>query len=453
MDEYISLLYLARFSCKKGSKDLPGNYRPGSLTCILCKVMESVIRDSIVEHLTSKSLLRQSQHGFMRGKSTVTNLLEYLEEMTNAIDRGEDIYVLYLDFSKAFDKVPIRRLLSNCEGLGIKGKLLGWVEQLLTGRRQRVVLNRKESEWGPIKSGVVQGSVLGPCLFLIFINDIDQAVEGLVGMLKKFADDTKWGKKVMSEEERLAFQQGVNNLQWWSTEWQMPSNSDKCHVLHVGRTNPRLKYTMGQGALEQEQEKEVGVIISENCKPSLQCAKAAQKANAVLGQLSKGVSYRDKDCFMSLYQTYVRPHLEYAVAAWSPWNQEDKEILESLQRRTVKMVTNLKGRTYSQRLKELGMITLEERRERGDLIQAYKVLTGKEMVSHQTWFQMNTEEVDRRQTRDRGGILSVERKEGRLEIRQHFWSVRVANKWNMLPDMVKSAATVDNFKNRLDNWT
>ena len=234
----------------------------------------------------------------------------------------------------------------------------------------------------------------------------------------------------------------------------MPFNSEKCHVLHVGRTNTRHQYNMGQGALESvEQEKDVGVIISENLKPSLQCAKAAQKANAVLGQLSRGVSYRDKDCFMSLYKTYVRPHLEYAVAAWSPWNQGDKEILESVQRRAVKMVTNLKGRTYSQRLTELGMITLEERRERGDLIQAYKVLTGKEMVSHQTWFQMNTGEDDRRQTRDRGGLLSVERKEGRLEIRQNFWSVRVANKWNMLPDMVKSAARVDTFKNGLNNWT
>ena len=127
----------------------------------------------------------------MRGKSTATNLLEYLEELTKAVDRGDDMDVLYMDFTKAFDKVPIRRLLSKCHGLGIRGKLLAWVEEWLTGRSQRVVLNGKESEWGPIKSGVVQGSVLGPCLFLMFINDIDQAVEGVGGMIKKFADDTK----------------------------------------------------------------------------------------------------------------------------------------------------------------------------------------------------------------------------------------------------------------------
>ena len=130
---------------KKGSKGLPGNYRPVSLTCILCKVMESVIRDTMVEHLTKKCLLRQSQHRFMKGKSTVTNLLEYMEELTKAVDRGDDMDVLYLNFSKAFDKVPIRRHLSKCHGLGIRGKLLAWVEEWLTGRSQRVVLNGKES--------------------------------------------------------------------------------------------------------------------------------------------------------------------------------------------------------------------------------------------------------------------------------------------------------------------
>ena len=156
---------------------------------------------------------------------------------------------------------------------------------------------------------------------------------------------------------------------------------------------------------------------------------------------------------MGLYQTYVRPHLEYAVAAWSPWSQGDKEILEAVQRRAVMMVTNLKGKDYQQRLQELGITTLEERRERGDLIQAYKVLTGKERVSHQTWFQTGAALDDRVGTRARAGVFNVERLEGRLEIRKNFWAVRVADKWNQLPDQVKSANTVNSFKNGLDNWT
>ena len=175
---------------KSGSKSSPGNYRPVSLTSIVCKVMESILRDAIVEFLAQHELLWLSQHGFLRRRSTLTNLLEYLEELTRMVDNGIAMDVVYLDFSKAFDKVPIRRLLTKCEGLGIRGKVLGWVEKWLVGRKQRVVLNGKASDWGNITSGVVQGSVLGPVLFLIYINDIDKGVEDLEGFISKFTDDS-----------------------------------------------------------------------------------------------------------------------------------------------------------------------------------------------------------------------------------------------------------------------
>ena len=233
----------------------------------------------------------------------------------------------------------------------------------------------------------------------------------------------------------------------------MAFNEDKCHVLHVGRLNAKHQYTMGGIQLEGVgQEKDVGVIIADSLRPSLQCAKAAKKANSVLGQLSRGVTYRDKDCVMSLYQTYVRPHLEYAVTAWSPWTMGDKEILEAVQRRAVKMVTNLKGKGYHERLGELGLTTLEERRERGDLIQAYKVITGKEAVDLRTWFSLCSDREGGRDTRSSSGLYNVERAEGRLEIRKNFWSIRVGEKWNQLPDMVKAAKSTNCFKNGLDNW-
>ena len=178
---------------------------------------------------------------------------------------------------------------------------------------------------------------------------------------------------------------------------------------------------MGKVLEDVEFEKDVGVLIHKSFKPSLQCARAASKANLVLGQLCRGISYRDRNTFISLYKTYVRPHLDYCSQAWSPWNAADREIIESVQRRAVKMVTNLKGRTYEERLAELGMVTLETRRKRGDLIQAYKVLSGKDDVDSSTWF--SRPESGGPSTRATSGWLNVQRNEGGLDIRKNFWSV------------------------------
>ena len=435
---------------KKGSKASPCNYRPVSLTSVLCKVMESLLRDAIVLHLSSHHLIRDSQHGFTRGRSCLTNLLEYLESMTKLLDSGKSVDIVYLDFAKAFDKVPIRRLVAKCKGLGLTGNLLAWIEEWLSGREQRVVLNGEFSSWEPVRSGVPQGSVLGPTLFLIYINDIDLAVIATDSVLKKFADDTKWAMVVETDADRMVFQQGLNDLFQWSIEWQMLFNVDKCHVIHAGKSNNGFEYTMGGKVLEEvEFEKDVGVLIHRSFKPSLQCAQAANKANSVLGQLSRGISFRDKDTFISLYKTYVRPHLDYCSQAWSPWNAADIDIIESVQKRAVKMVSNLRGRTYEERLAELGMVTLETRRKRGDLIQAYNVLSGKDDVDAGIWFR--APEAGGPSTRATSGLLNVQRNEGRLDIRRNFWSVRVCDSWNCLPDEVKCQGTTNGFKNALDD--
>jgi hypothetical protein len=232
---------------KKGTKGDPANYRPVSLTCVVGKVMESLVRDKIVEHLDRNSLIRPSQHGFMSGRSTATNMLVYMEALTKLLDEGHTVDVLYLDFAKAFDKVPHQRLLEKCKGLGLDGKVLEWIRVWLGGRKQRVVLNGEASEWSEVLSGVPQGSVLGPTLFLIFINDIDRAVDVTSTVLLKFADDTKVARVVESEEQREELQSAINKLVKWSEEWQMMFNAGKCHILHLGGRNAMYEYTMGAG--------------------------------------------------------------------------------------------------------------------------------------------------------------------------------------------------------------
>ena len=413
--------------------------------------MESLIRDKIVLHLSTNHLIRSSQHGFMPGRSTTTNLLAYLETLTKLMDEGHAVDVLYLDFAKAFDKVPHQRLLAKCRGLGVNGKVLSWIERWMFGRQQRVVLNGHYSDWADVQSGVPQGSVLGPTLFIMFINDIDQAVDVSGSLLLKFADDTKFGMVVESEEQRDALQEGIASLENWSREWQMLFNTSKCHILHIGAKNQQFDYIMGGVPLEKvEFEKDIGVMIHQTLKPSLQCTKAAAKANQVLGQLARGVTYRDRNTFLRLYTVYVRPHLEYAVASWCPYNKGDKEVLEKVQRRALAMISNLKGKSYEERLAEVKMTTLERRRERGDLITMYRIMTGQDDVDPSLWFQPIATSRNGLGTRHASGLHNVVQQRSKGEVRRNFFSQRVVSAWNNLPDSVKGAGCVNTFKNRLD---
>ena len=225
---------------KKGSRLLVENYRPISLTSIICKILERLICNVIVAHLTEHNILNSSQHGFVPHRSCLTNLLEYLETVTALLDEGHSVDVFYLDFSKAFDRVPHQRLLAKLKAHGISGQLFDWIQSWLTDRKQRVVLNGAQSDWASVHSGVPQGSVLGPLLFIIYINDIDNAVD--VCLLVKFADDTKGVQTVNNDFDRTKLQRALDNLFKWSSDWQMLFNFDKCHVLHFGIKNVHNDY-------------------------------------------------------------------------------------------------------------------------------------------------------------------------------------------------------------------
>ena len=419
--------------------------------------MESILVDALINHMVSNKLLRASQHGFLPGKSTVTCMLEYMETLTRWMDEGRSFDVLYCDFAKAFDKVPWERLLCKLEGLGLGGDLLGWVRVWLTGGRQQcVVLNGQQSGWGQIVSGVIQGSCLGPALFLAFINDIDTAVDLTSSLLSKFADDTKMASIVETEEDRKRFQEGVDGLATWSKDWQLLFNVGKCKIMHLGGNNKRFSYSMDGVRLEEvEVEKDVGVLVADNLRPSKQCSAAAAKANGVLGQISRAVKYRDKKTFMQLYKVYVRPHLEYCVQAWSPYLKADKEKLEKVQIRAVNMVAGLKGRSYLDKLREVNLTTLEERRERGDMIQAFRIVQGLDNVEMGTWFQLanQREREGAVTTRLNSDTTRLVEMESRYENRRNFFSQRVPSKWNRLPESTRQQTTVLSFKAAYDGTT
>ena len=426
---------------KKGDTSKPGNYRPVSLTSVVGKLLESIIVDKLAGHLEGNNLLKNSQHGFRRRRSCLTNLLEFFHEVFTEHDRCKAVDVVYMDFQKAFDKVPFRRLMLKIRALGIQGEICRWIENWLRERRQRVVINSKASGWAPVTSGVPQGSVLGPLLFIIYINDID---EGIVSRISKFADDTKLGTDVSTPEKVEQLQLDLQKLGEWSDKWQMPFNAAKCKVMHIGYRNPQSEYFIQGKALEStDSEKDLGVVITSDLKFSKQCIAVEKKAQKLLGYIKRQFSYRNKEIVLSLYNSLVRPHLEYAVQFWSPSYRKDIRRLERIQARATKLVPELRHMCYEDRLKELNLFSLETRRLRGQLIEVFKILRGFDNVDYRCLFQLSEG-----RTRNNGYKLELKRYNG--DLCGNFFSYKICSSWNALPSDVVNSDSVEQFKTRLD---
>ena len=436
----------------KGKKSDPSKYRQVSLTSIPGKLFESFVKDSIVNHLETNNLLNSSQHGFRPGRSCTTNLLEFLETVTKKIDEGKPMDLLYLDFTQAFDKVPRKRLIMKLKAHGIKGKALQWIIDWLSCRKQRVVLNGEVSDWEDSKSGVAQGSLLGPVCFTVYNNDIDEAVV-IIDIAKKFADDSKGAHAICGPNDQLVLQQSIDNLDEWCLKWGMSFNTSKCKIIHVGRNNPNYDYSMNGETLQtSDTEKDIGFNIHSSLKPSIHCNIIAKKAHTVLSLVSRNFHYRDKKTFVNLYCQHVRPILEYASPVWSPWLECDKKVVEDVQKRMVKMISGLNGQTYEEKLTEIGLQTLEYRREKADMVQVFKMLKGIDNVDYKNWFEIygDTSSNIRPNTRLSNEPLNIIQKRCNGDIRKYFFSMRVVPTWNSLPTDVKNSGTVAVFKSNYD---
>ena len=431
---------------KKGSRNEAGNYRPVSLTSVVCKLLESIIRDQILDYL-NQTVVTTAQHGFVQGRSCLTNLLEVLEHWTSSMDQGYGVDVIYLDYRKAFDTVPHQRLLTKLKMVGITGDLLEWIRDFLYNRMMRVIVNGECSTWSQVWSGIPQGSVLGPLLFLIFVNDLPDWITSNIGM---FADDTKIWTQIVSKEDSGKLQEDLDNLSKWSEKWLLQFNPEKCVVMHIGH-NVDTHYYIQQEAKKWElqsvtEEKDLGVVISNDLKVSRQCSHAAGKASKVLGMIRRQFKNLDKPSFLILYKGFIRPHLEYAIQAWSPYLKKDIEHLEKVQRKATKLVKGFSSLSYEERLKVLKLTSLEKRRLRGDLIETYKLVTGKEKIDFTNLLQLDVSGYN-----TRGHKFKLKKHRSRLDIRKNFFSNRVVQQWNSLPAHVVEAESVITFKKRLDN--
>ena len=425
---------------KKGDKTKPENYRPISLTSICCKIMERIIRKHLHLFCEQINIISPNQHGFLPRRSTVTCLLHCINNWTLSLERNIPIDVIYLDFEKAFDRVPHRRLLYKLEIAGIRGLLLRWIEAFLKNRCFSVKVGSLYSTKRTVLSGVPQGSVLGPILFLLYISDLLALIKSSHSF---YADDGRlYGNPL---ENSQAIQDDLQIIHKWTCDWLMPLNNSKCFVLRLGKNNPNTNYTIENHSLKTVREiNDLGVLIDKELVFSEHVAHVVKRANIKTYLFQKIFTNPNGDLMKKLFVSYVRPIIEYASVIWSPYLIKDKQLLEKVQRRYTKTVVNLKNKSYENRLTELKLPSLEKRRIVNDLVCTYNILSNKFSINLINIFVMaNT-------SRQRGHTSKLFHEEYKTRWRQNFLTNRVFHLWNNLDEQIVNSRTVNSFKKSLN---
>ena len=333
----------------------------------------------MLNYLKANDILSNEQFGFLRGRSTVLQLLKVVDKWMEIMDKGGVIDVIYCVFQKAFDTVPHKRFLEILIRYGITDPVLSWVQDFLSNRRQQILVNGCKSEIFEVISGVPQGSVLGPLLFIIYINSMIDKTGSLDLFL--YADDLKIYNEINTDEDVEALQQDLDRRYGWTQysllKFHPGKYVDMCLKSKFKNNEPNCFYNMDQTKLKNvNTENDLGIIFDDKLSFEEHINNKVKKANSIAGMLRRSFVHLDKDMFKKLFTSMVRPHLEYGAPIWNPHTKKNIDAIENVQRRASKRIPGLSHLTYKQRLETIELPTLQYRRYRGDMIETYKMSHG-----------------------------------------------------------------------------
>ena len=435
---------------KKGSKAAAENYRPVSLTSHLIKLFERVMRKKLIHFIEQNSLLSENQHAFRAGRSCLSQLLEHMDAVLQSLSHSLNVDVVYLDFAKAFDKVDHYILMQKVYQFGIRGKLYRWIKNFLDNRYQQVIVEGMLSRKEKVISGVPQGTVLGPLLFLIYINDLEASLKHSI--LRIFADDSKIVKEIANPFDHAKLQEDLSLAIQWSEKNNMELNQKKFQLIQYGNKEdlkgPYETGTSTNVTLHREHDiKDLGVYLSENLTWETHIADAVKTARKYLGWILRSFKSRKQEILISLYKSYVVPRLEYASILWTPYLIKHITQIEAIQRTITAKVEGLDNLNYYQRLRALGLYSLQRRRERFAAIYMYKV--SKNLVPNNLKFQFY--EASRHGLKCHQPTIAAST--SRLStVRKNFFTTTGPSIFNILPRKMKEATSLNSFKSQLDKF-
>ncbi len=434
---------------KKGNRAKPENYRPVSLTAICSKLLEHIVVSNILDHLDAHDILVDNQHGFRSKRSCETQLLITCQDLANNLNSHIQTDAIVLDFAKAFDKVPHQRLNLKLQHYGIRGCLADWIKDLLTDRKQQVVVDGASSSSSEVLSGVPQGTVIGPLLFLIYINDIVRDISSSTSV-RLFADDCLMYRQIKSTEDQHQLQADLDQLQHWADTWLMHFNVKKCFSMHVSLSNRKrtFSYQMkGETLVNATSTTYLGVTIHQKLTWSPHIDSICAKANRVLGFVRRNLRGTPTPVKEKAYTTLVRPILEYAAPIWDPHQTGDIQRLEAVQRRAARFVLNkphyhpeYRTASVTNMLHQLEWPTLLQRRQQSKVTLLFKVQNNLVAVPAEYHAQPSNPRALLRCPHR----LVVPRSE--IELHRASFLPSATRLYNTLPNDIGSAASIDAFK-------